>query len=92
MKSIFISTILILLYSQLTAQPGTLDKSFGEGGTVISTYSGEIYSSVLQPDGKIVVGGRGDYYKDGKLTSSSLLARYNENGSIDFSFVVQQQN
>ena len=65
---------------------GTLDASFGTGGSVITVFGGENEyprEVVLQPDGKIVVmgdvnvAGNADYFG---------LARYNPNGSLDNSF------
>ncbi|MBS1747558.1 MAG: hypothetical protein JST21_15435, partial [Bacteroidetes bacterium] len=87
MKTLFTLIAAISLMHTLSAQPGTLDKSFGDNGKVISeTYQGLAYASLLQQDGKIVVGGSGTYYKNGKLLKGSLLARYNTDGSPDLSF------
>lgn len=64
---------------------GTLDSSFGNAGVVITTFPGtdnQINSMMLQPDGKIVVGGVtnvGGY-------RSFVLARYNTNGFLDATF------
>src|SRR5262249_46861010 len=57
---------------------GSLDTTFGSGGTVVRTdFSGLYAALVLQPDGKIVVaGGNGDF----------VLARYNDDGSLDTTF------
>jgi len=59
---------------------GTLDSTFGSDGIVLTTFSEPSYggSIALQPDGKIVVGG-GSYI-------FWLLARYNEDGSLDSTF------
>ena len=87
---------LILLFSLLTfgyaQQAGSLDTSFGAGGTVTTSidngsdgdYGGdEIYAVSLQSDGKIIVAG-------GAGTSSwylqRIVARYNTDGSLDTSF------
>lgn len=61
---------------------GTLDPSFGTNGVVTSAVGIGMYSTgvVLQPDGKIVIVG-GDGY-------SSLLRRYNSNGTLDNTFGV----
>ncbi len=59
---------------------GTLDKSFGTNGVVITDLGSSdlSFDIVVQPDGKILVGGQ---------TSSHLLVlRYNTDGSIDKSF------
>lgn len=61
---------------------GSLDTSFGSGGTVVApiTDSGSAVSTLaLQPDGKIVVGGLSG-------NNVSFIARYNGNGSLDTSF------
>ncbi len=62
---------------------GSLDASFGTGGIV--TTAGSINSAinclVVQPDGKIVVGGYAD--DDGK---DFLVARYTAAGAVDASF------
>ncbi|MEP6467554.1 MAG: T9SS type A sorting domain-containing protein, partial [Parafilimonas sp.] len=87
MKTILFSFIFCLIHICLTAQPGTLDKSFGNAGKVISqNYTGAAYASLIQPDGKIVIGGSGTYYKNNVLTGGSLLARYNTDGTLDASF------
>jgi uncharacterized delta-60 repeat protein len=76
---------------------GTLDTSFGppNGGTGLegtlngtNAANGTVEAFVLQPDGKIVVGGRFTHYSDG--TGSTMLragiARLNPDGSLDPSF------
>jgi uncharacterized delta-60 repeat protein len=60
---------------------GALDASFGTGGFVTTDFNSgnDVASSVvLQPDGKIVVGG--------KSSNDCAVARYNTNGSLDTSF------
>ncbi len=87
MKSAFTIIVLLALCFHLQAQPGTLDVSFGDSGKVISnTYQGDVYSSLLQPDGKIIVGGSGSYESLGKTIGGTLLARYNTDGSLDVNF------
>ena len=64
---------------------GSLDTTFGSGGKVITDLgSADDYgnSIAFQPDGKIVVAGSS---YDGGI-SYSVLARYNENGSLDTTF------
>lgn len=61
------------------ATPGELDTSFGEGGTVITDFGGtfdEAHALVLQPDGKLVAAGGGDF----------ALARYMPDGTLDGGF------
>jgi uncharacterized delta-60 repeat protein len=66
---------------------GTLDNSFGTGGktlTPIGTTEDIGKSAVLQPDGKIVVGG---YYWDAAFTDIDFgFARYTTNGILDVTF------
>jgi uncharacterized delta-60 repeat protein len=64
---------------------GNIDKSFGNKGLVITEISDEkdVGESVaIQRDGKIVVVGATDH----KPTTDIVLIRYNEDGSIDYSF------
>jgi uncharacterized delta-60 repeat protein len=69
---------------------GSLDQSFGSGGKVKTHFPGvdntgsSATSVVLQPDGKLVVGG---YYKQSDRTPHQFaLARYNSNGTLDSAF------
>jgi uncharacterized delta-60 repeat protein len=60
---------------------GTLDRSFGRGGRVVSSlgdYVGGASAAVLQKDGKIVV--------DANDQVRSYLARYTVDGKLDSSF------
>ena len=59
---------------------GTIDESFGSNGLVMTDYNSVAYaqSNIIQPDGKIVVAG-----DDGVRI---LLARYNQDGSLDQGF------
>jgi uncharacterized delta-60 repeat protein len=59
---------------------GTLDNSFGVNGKVTPNFNGVSHSSVLQPDGKIIVAGGG-------LISFALL-RFNTDGTLDDEFGV----
>lgn len=66
-------------------QNGVLDTSFDADGIVSSTFSpdtDEALSLALQPDGKIVIAG---CIRNG-APNDFLLARYNENGSLDTTF------
>jgi uncharacterized delta-60 repeat protein len=62
---------------------GSLDTSFGTNGfnLITPTTYDQIYSIVLQPDGKIIAGGYSDVNYD-----TFSIARYNSDGSIDTSF------
>jgi uncharacterized delta-60 repeat protein len=59
---------------------GTLDPTFGTGGTVTTAFTSGTYEENLaqQPDGKLVV--------VGETGSSWQLVRYNVNGTLDSSF------
>lgn len=57
---------------------GTPDPDFGVGGKVVGSGEGEAAGLALQPDGKLVAVGGGNY--------QSYLVRYNTNGTLDASF------
>jgi uncharacterized delta-60 repeat protein len=66
---------------------GSPDASFGSGGKVLLPQDGEDESAtalVLQPDGKILVGG--SIYPSATAMSDFLLARFTPAGSPDASF------
>src|SRR5579859_2587842 len=64
---------------------GSLDTSFGTGGTVTTDFGGdEQATSVTVQGDKIVVAGFTS--SDGYVTAEFALARYNKNGSLDTSF------
>ena len=67
------------------AAPGDLDPSFGAGGKVSTPIATEDRGNamVLQPDGKLVVGGRS---RPGATRFDFALARYNPDGSLDPTF------
>jgi uncharacterized delta-60 repeat protein len=60
---------------------GTLDATFGSGGTVLTSFGGPLaaaFDAAIQPDGKIVV--------VGDAGGAFGVARYNPNGSLDATF------
>lgn len=61
---------------------GTLDKTFGSGGKVVTAFGFQLedipQAVVIQPDGKILAGGRS--------AGVFALARYNADGSLDKTF------
>ena len=65
---------------------GTIDKTFGEGGHVVTDFGmTELASAVaIQPDGKIVVAG--GTYPTFPFLGFYALARYNPNGTLDTTF------
>ncbi|MBD2502393.1 DUF4347 domain-containing protein [Anabaena azotica] len=61
---------------------GSLDSSFGNGGTIITNFGADFGRKLLvQPDGKIILAG---YIGNGN--ADYVLLRYNTNGSLDTSF------
>jgi len=75
---------------------GALDLSFGHNGTVMSVssihYAGNYaYAMVIQPDGKIVLAGRGT--SDANSDHYGIdLARFNSDGSLDRTFTGHGEN
>lgn len=67
------------------AAAGALDTRFGNGGIVLTDFSGNSdygFAVKVQPDGKIIVAGQSGVYP----LFHSALARYNGNGSLDQTF------
>ncbi len=78
-----VCSLLLLLPFLTNAQPGTLDKSFGDTGVVLDkNVMGIINVIALQSDGKIVASGGMTLNNVDPL----LITRYNTNGSLDKSF------
>jgi uncharacterized delta-60 repeat protein len=66
---------------------GTLDTSFGSGGTVIGTNLSTVQALVIQGDGRIIVAGSVQASPPTTPPTYSLaLIRYNPDGSLDVSF------
>ena len=66
----------------LSLGAGSLDPTFGSGGTAIGPSALYPFAVALQPDGKIVVGGA--IYANG--TNQWALERFNADGSVDTTF------
>jgi uncharacterized delta-60 repeat protein len=69
---------------------GSLDATFGSGGVVTTMFArgpAEADAIVLQPDGRIVVGGYSDQ-EEAPSNATFALARYNADGSLDMDFGV----
>ena len=65
---------------------GSLDTGFGTAGKVITSFgsdSDEAFAMVVQPDGKVVLGG---HTLSATFGLDFALARYNTDGSLDTSF------
>ncbi len=69
---------------------GALDTTFGGTGIVITDFGADesINDLAIQPDGKIILGGKTHSLDPNDTVSRSdfLLARYNSNGSLDTTF------
>jgi uncharacterized delta-60 repeat protein len=69
---------------------GTLDTSFGVGGVVTTDTARHVFdnieSVILQPDGKILLGGTRQVETRSTLRLFTVVARYNADGSVDTSF------
>ena len=66
-------------------QNGNLDPTFGGDGkvtTILGDFDAYGMAGVLQPDGKVIVGG----FKDARRNDDFALSRYNADGSVDTSF------
>ncbi len=75
--------VFLFAFIKVYAQPGTLDKSFGDTGVALNkTLEGIANVIGLQSDGKIIAAGGGTVNGSGIF----LLVRYNTDGSIDSSF------
>jgi len=80
MKKLLIYIIISFISFSLNnvfAQPGFLDQTFGTDGLAISHNIAGSYSSAIQSDGKILVGG---YY------GAAITERFNNDGSSDEGF------
>jgi uncharacterized delta-60 repeat protein len=78
-------TVLLARYNS----NGTLDTTFGTGGTVTTALTatyGLGSRLALQPDGRIVVAGYEDVATPGGTMTEGLLLRYSGNGSLDSGF------
>ena len=69
---------------------GTLDTSFVPQGTGGIGLNGAVNAIVVQPDGKIVVGGAFDRFDN--APADRYIARFNANGSMDASFAPTDRN
>ena len=88
MKSIYLSIILLFIYSiNVKSQPGTLDSDFSADGKVSVEFSNNddvINAMLVQADGKILVAG----YSNNGNNDNMALARFTSDGSMDVSFGV----
>ena len=89
MKRLVTIATFLTIFSQINfAQPGSNDFSFNPNDVGInrgSLVSGVVYTSCVQPDGKIVIGGNFTAVNGVNRTN---IARLNSNGTLDSSFNV----
>src|SRR5436190_12438579 len=82
---VLVTCLAALRSSIATALPGSLDPSFGSGGTVVTAIgAGDAAASAIavQPDGRIVVAG----FASNGTNDDFAVARYLTNGQLDASF------
>ena len=80
-------TVSVIQDSSQASSPGTLDPTFGSGGTLLSNianYNDFATAVVIQEDGKIIVAGCTNTGTGGQ--HNFALARYSVNGSLDPTF------
>ena len=80
--SLALFTLLCTVFTALYAQPGTLDKTFGDGGIMVSPTYGACNDLLIQKDGKILSVGSGYFNNKGGY----MVIRYNQDGTPDLSF------
>nr|WP_294939036.1 T9SS type A sorting domain-containing protein [uncultured Flavobacterium sp.] len=78
--------LFLLLSIEALAQPGTLDFTFNPSDLGFSAGANNAVSaSVVQPDGKIIIGGSFTSYNG---VTSNRITRLNSDGSLDIAFSV----
>lgn len=85
MKKIVFSLAIMASFNMLSAQPGTLDATFGTGGTVVTSVVPEYdfgNAVAVQADGKIVVVGESGIAGNYAMS----FVRYNADGTLDNTF------
>jgi uncharacterized delta-60 repeat protein len=66
---------------------GTIDTSFGSGGTVTLDPTGGAWGMILQQDGKLVLAGQADYDNPNVSNAQQFMAaRLNTDGTLDTGF------
>jgi len=87
-------SLFFALSASVSAAPGDLDPTFGNGGIVITrgingnnlNYLSYALAMAIQPDGKIVVVGEGNDGTFNFVAWDFAVVRYNTDGSLDSSF------
>jgi uncharacterized delta-60 repeat protein len=84
MKNAYSTLILALIFvfsaSMVSAQIGAIDASFAPTGSGVS---GQVNTVVVQPDGKVLIGGSFTNYNG---TTRNRIARLNVDGTLDMTF------
>lgn len=85
MKKLLLPFVVLFVFTTAVAQPGALDSDFSADGKLLDSFdtgSDKGVGVFVQPDGKILVGGRADYLGDVDF----FVIRYNSDGSLDNTF------
>lgn len=87
LKNLFFTNALLLLFSCiLNAQPGAIDLTFNSGDSGFGNGDGAsyyVFTTAIQADGKIIIGGEFSSYND---STRDKIARLNTDGTIDNTF------
>ena len=82
-----ILTMACSVVSSAQTTAGSLDPTFGSGGTVRTDFAGNIDEAnavAIQPNGQIIAAGSS--FSNSKTVEDFIVARYNANGSLDKRF------
>ncbi|MGE0637890.1 MAG: T9SS type A sorting domain-containing protein [Bacteroidia bacterium] len=85
MKKLLLPFVVLFVFTTAVAQPGALDSDFSADGKLLDSFdtgSDKGVAVAVQPDGKILVGGRAEYLGDVDF----FVIRYNSDGSLDNTF------
>lgn len=78
--TLFLALIFVFISSIASAQIGAIDASFAPAGSGVS---GQVNTVVVQPDGKVLIGGSFTSYNG---TTRNRIARLNVDGTLDMTF------
>ncbi len=88
-KILLFALLLMLSFSTIAQQPGSLDVTYGNGGISATAPNGTgVGKIIVQSNGKIVTKGNAetDYYENDILYQNYALIRYTVAGAIDKTF------
>ncbi|MDZ4204738.1 MAG: T9SS type A sorting domain-containing protein [Bacteroidales bacterium] len=86
MKKQLLLSLIVFFSLQLAAQPGQIDQTFNSTDIGFGNGDGAnkcIYTSIVRPDGKALIGGAFTSYNG---TPRKCIARLNVDGSLDYTF------